>query len=175
MIARALFVSCALLAGFGTSGCFAYCPLYATSGCLERADVDLAGRTQRAPQLRGFLEDDRSWVREAAAQAVGRHHVTSLEPDVVARLQDEAEPPWVRAAAARALARLPSLTAIGPLQGLARRPDVAPELGLAVLEALCQLAPATPETDEALRRLAQDPDVLVAAAAIHRRSTGCGS
>jgi HEAT repeat protein len=113
-------------------------------------------------------------VREESAKALGRHRVRAAQPALRARLNDAVEERYVRAEAARALGQLGARDTASDLRAAAR-PDAAPELKLAVLEALCALDPGGPDTQAALQSLADDEDVLVAAAARHRRGAGCGS
>ena len=153
--ARLLLALVALL----TPGCALYCPLYATSGCLEVRALDALGARGAHDRLIEYLGDERSWVREESAGA---------------RLADPTERRYVRAEAARALGRLGAREA-APELSAAARPDAAPELKLAVLEALCGLDPRGPDTQAVLQRLADDEDILVAAVARHRRGAGCGS
>lgn len=155
-------------------GCAIYCPVYATSGCVEVAKLDGLGAQGRHEALIGYLDDERSWVREEAAKALGRHHVRAAQPALRARLNDGSERRYVRAEAARALGRLGARDTTSDLRAAARA-DAAPELKLAVLEALCTMDPAGPDTQAMVQGLVTDEDVLVASAAKHRQGTGCGS
>lgn len=154
-------------------GCFAYCPLYATSGCLEPEGLDTLARQGGHAELVAYLHDERSWVREAAVSAVGRHRVQAGAEPVQACLSDAGEKRYVRAAAATALADLGRVEALPELARIATEPGAAPELELAILGALCRLGPQDPQTQQALAHLAEDEDILVAAAARHRQQTGC--
>lgn len=171
---HAATIPLALCAALSLPGCFAYCPMYATSGCLERSDLDtLAARGGHA-QLVGYLEDERSWVREEAARAIGEHRVVTGAEALIARLNDDAERRYVRAASARALADLGRTDVVPTLARIAQRPDADPELELAALESMCRLAPRAQPTQDALQSLVEDEDLLVAAAARHLRRGGCG-
>jgi HEAT repeat protein len=155
-------------------GCFAYCPLYATAGCLELNELDAMGRQGQHPELISHVKDERSWVREAAVQAVGRHKVKAGAQAVAERLTDPTEKRYVRAAAASALADLGNTNVLGDLARVVSAPNSAPELEIAGLSALCRLAPKSPETISAIHSLLDDEDLLVVSAARHRRATGCG-
>ncbi len=162
------------LVAVAAPGCFAYCPLYATAGCLELNELDTMGRQGKHAELLARIKDDRSWVREAAVQVVGRHKIGAGAQAVVERLSDPDEKRYVRAAAATALADLGNTGALRELSRAVSAPNAAPELEIAGLSALCRLAPNAPETISAMQALLDDEDLLVASAARHRRATGCG-
>lgn len=166
----ALALSCALT----LPGCFLYCPMYATSGCLERTDLDRLAQQGDHAALVAYLGDERSWVREEAARAIGEHRVVIGGDPLVARLADTGEKRYVRAAAARALADLGRTDVVPALEAIAERPEEDPELDLAVLDAMCRLAPHDSRTQSTLQRLTEDEDLLVASAARHRQRAGCG-
>lgn len=155
-------------------GCFAYCPLYATSGCLERSDLDALAATGQHEQLIEHVADERSWVREEAARAIGEHRVAAGGQVLIGRLEDPGEKRYVRAAAARALADLGRTDVVPTLARLAARPDTSPEVELAALESMCRLAPHAEETKDALHTLSEDEDLLVSAAARFQARGGCG-
>jgi len=153
-------------------GCFAYCPLYATSGCLELQTLDQLGQTQPEVLL-GYVQDERSWVREAAIEVVGRRQLRAGTPQLIDKLLDPREKRYVRAAAATALANLGHQASLPDIARAAALPDAPPEFELAAIAALCRLGPQDPKTQSTLTLLANDEDMLVAASAQRRMATGC--
>ena len=87
-----------------------------------------------------------------------------------ARLLDEAEKPWVRAAAADALG---ALGGVQPetLAGVAMAPGTPPSVKIALVDALCRVVPK--RGPSLVAGLLNDPDALVAAAAALKTETRC--
>lgn len=166
-------------------GCFATCPAHATRDCLEIGDIrGAAGRGELA-RLARWLRDDRSWVREEAARSLGAARVAHTAPALEALSLDEQEKRWVRAAAVEALGEIGAPGSVPVLVGLAERRGLAPEIQLAVIDALCRYVPPRgpevrggpgPEELSALQAVAglrRHEDLLVAAAAEKRARGGC--
>lgn len=153
-------------------GCFAYCPLYATAGCLELETLDQLGQTEPGALL-GYVQDERSWVREAAIQVVGRRQLHAGTPQLIEALLDPREKRYVRAAAATALANLEHRASLPDIARAAALPDAPPEFELAAIGALCRLGPQDAKTLGTLTLLANDEDLLVAASAQRHLATGC--
>ena len=165
MRALILFV---LVGALAQAGC---CTASGTGRCLRSRTIRRAAVTGADGQLRQWLRDERSWVREEAAFAAGRSRRVGLTHDVQARLLDDAEVPWVRTAAARALAMLGQGVDPATLASVALAPSTPPETKIALVEAICQVAPD--QGGSLVAPLVNDPDVLVSAAAAEK-ATACG-
>ena len=149
------------------AGC---CGMSGTGRCLQSSTIEAVAARGDDAQLRTWLGDERSWVREEAALAVGRQERRSLSPDVQARLLDRAERAWVRSAAARALGVL-GTTDPETLAQVALAPGTPAEVKIAVIEALCASHPKQAPT--LLASLVGDADVLVSAAAQRQVNRKC--
>ncbi len=163
-----LAVACAAL----LSGC--YCSLYATSGCLEIADLEELGREGQSVELIEKLSDERSWVREETARILGQRRVKSAIGALSARLTDTEEQPWVRAAAARALADMADPAAGDVVVEVARTVGTPAELDLALIEAVCTTVDRE-RGQSVLQSYSDHEDALVAAMARYTHEQGgCG-
>ena len=150
------------------AGC---CSVSSSGGCLRTSTIQDVARQGDIDRLRGWLRDDRSWVREETLLASGAAGRSQLRPDMQAKLLDERERPWVRAAAARALGALGGGVDPDTLLSVGLAPGTPPELKLAIVDALCRVAPR--EGASRVAGLAEDVDPLVAAAAAKKADTQC--
>ncbi|MBN2499001.1 MAG: HEAT repeat domain-containing protein [Deltaproteobacteria bacterium] len=123
-------------------------------------------------ELAELLRDERSWVREEAALRLGELGGEAPARLLESILQDERERWYVRAAAARALSRIGDARSFGLLSGLAARPELEPEIKIALIEALCACGPEQ-EALQSIAALAGDQDLLVAALASSRMRVRC--
>lgn len=171
LVARSI-AGIVLLAVAPASGCFVYCPLAASAGCLEPNEIHADARAGRAARVVVRLGDERSWVREEAADALGVFPGASDHAfDRLAEVAlDASEEDYVRAAAVRSLARIGDPRALPRLAGLATR-SVPPELGLALIDALCDLGGE--DARAAVEPLEAHEDLLVSALARKRIGGGC--
>lgn len=159
-------------AGLWLAAC---CGVSSSGACLRSSTVTRAAEDRDTDQLREWLTDERSWVREEAALAAGRGGLVELVPDLQARLLDPRERPWVRAAAASGLGALSEDDRAGvdaqTLASVAFRPDTPPEVKIALVDAVCRSDSA--RGTGLIAGLAKDTDALVAAVARRRTETQC--
>ena len=127
-------------------------------------ELNALGQNGQTDSLVEMLGDSRSWVREEAARVLGVRRMAAARGVLLERAQSMDERRYVRAAAVRALGRIGNSQDRGALEALARVPGTAPELKLALVEALCRLQP-DPATFEVLAMLSDDEDLLVSACA----------
>jgi HEAT repeat protein len=140
------------------------------ASCAELTAAEI--RAESPVRLRVYLDDDRSWVREEAARALGGSKDAAAARDLERVLVDEREKRWVRAAAAEALGRIADPGSFEAIAAVASSAGTAPEIDLAVIEALC----AYRDREDAMRllgALTKDPDLLVASLAEKKARTRC--
>jgi HEAT repeat protein len=168
MFRAAALVSMVFLLG----GCAIYCNGWATRGCLTPRSLETLAGEGRSQDLVEYLHDDRSWVREEAAKALGEMKAKDAEAGLIAVLRSPTERPYVRAASARALGRIGSPSSFPDLSGLVASSASPPELKLALIDALCSYDGQEPLT--VLTPLGSDEDILVAAKAEKAVRSKCG-
>lgn len=169
----------ALAAGIAVVGASGCCSATATKGCLTPEALRAHGERREGSALLAYLGDERSWVREEAARALGVMKASTARERLESVLRDERERPWVRASAAEALGALGEGSSVEVIGGVIAAPSTAPEVKLAAIRALCRLAAANSPADaraplQAIQPLTADEDVLVAALAEESLASGCG-
>lgn len=143
-------------------------------GCatLTREEIASRGNLGDRRALVAWLGDERSWVREEAARAMGRSRDRESRELLEARLFDRGEKTWVRSAAAEALGQLGELKTLPLFAGLAVQPDTPPEVKLALIRAMCAFPGDEPLS--AIAPLAANEDLLVASLASAQLASSCG-
>lgn len=121
------------------------------------------------------MEEEESWVREETALALGQVKSPSAASRLERTLNDNAERDYVRAAAARSLGRLKQASSFPIMVGAIATPGAAPELKLALIESLCRYEQQRVEAVQAIAPLADDEDIIVAAAAALRVKKQCAT
>ena len=119
------------------------------------------------------MEEDESWVREESALAMAQLGSPTAARKLEAVLGDNSERDYVRAAAARALGKLQDGGSFEVLVGALSSPGSAPELKLALIESLCRFGQQRAQAVQAIAPLADDEDIIVAAAAAQRVKSQC--
>jgi len=134
--------------------------LLGASGCALRAK-DILKETD-SEDLCGWLEDDRSWVREYAAFRLGQLKCVRATHDLCSLLKDDK--PWVRVRAAEALGRIGDPDAFGPLTAALLRNDTK-SVQCAILSALAAIGRRDPEVMDAIRNKCRSRHLIVRGAA----------
>jgi HEAT repeat protein len=144
-------------------------------GCahLRPEEVRAAGEARDWGKLLDYLRDERGWVREEAALALGRMRAQEARATLETVLLDRRERSWVRAASATALGEIDNPASIGALTGVALQNETPPEVKIAAIGSLCAFADASREPLETIRSLAKDEDLLVAALAEDSVASRC--
>lgn len=139
----------------------------ATSSACGATVAQVQSRAQACDEaaLAEGLGSERSWIRQASAQGVGRCGLGRSIPTLIAMATDQREERWVRAAAAEAVGALEASEAVPTLIGLAAQPALEPEVRLAVIAALSRLSDPDNDACGSLAVLVSDDDLLVAARA----------
>ena len=163
----------AVMAGWVVVGMVGCCSISSTGRCLRTRTIQGAASNGETDQVRAWLADERSWVREEAALAAGQHGLRTVSSEVEARLLDPSEAPWVRTAAGTALAAMGTDVAADTLISVALVPQTPPSVKIALLRLICRVDPKSGGARVAA--LTKDPDVLVAAAAQREVQTQCSA
>ena len=155
------------LARSAAAGLLALAHVFVLGACASGPrvrEIESFGRRGQAGPLLERLADPRSWVREEAARVLGAYRMAVARAPLLVLAQAPDERRYVRAAAVRALGRIGDPEDRPVLEAVAGVPGMAPELKLALVGALCRLAP-TAGTYQVLQTFAADEDLLVSAAA----------
>ncbi len=135
------------------------CASYCESPRALQAYVAQARKTD----LLACLDSDQSWVREETARALGGLRSRDAVERLQAILLDNAERPWVRAAAADGLARLARPETFDAMAGVLADTGLDPEPKLALIAALCAFPDRRDDAVQAITPLIGDEDLIVAA------------
>jgi HEAT repeat protein len=123
-------------------------------------------------ELFKYLADERSWVREEAARALGDIPTDRAARRLETVVVEDSERLYVRAAAADALGRIRNPLSFDVLTGLIATAGLASELKISLIHAIC--AYSNKEALQAITPLVGDGDIIVSAVAETQVRTKCG-